>query len=176
MMCLVDEERHVERLNRAMADFAPGQESPALGLRPGHVLGCANALDDPRGCGHGENCESCSLRLAILSTFKTGEPCRQVESRLFLVRSGLRREIRLGASTSLLRVGGKPRVLLCLEDVTQRKQLEAQFLQAQKMESIGRLAGGVAHDFNNILATTIMQLSLLRENPSLESGDTGITE
>jgi len=47
-------------------------------------------------------------------------------------------------------------------DITEHKRLEAQFLQAQKMESIGRLAGGVAHDFNNVLTaiTGYTQLAL----------------
>jgi PAS domain S-box-containing protein len=48
-----------------------------------------------------------------------------------------------------------------MESITERKKLEAQLLQAQKMESIGTLAGGVAHDFNNILTTIMGYCSLI---------------
>jgi PAS domain S-box-containing protein len=54
-------------------------------------------------------------------------------------------------SSSLVTIDGEPYILSTLQDVTERRQLEAQFLQSQKMEVLGHLAGGVAHDFNNVL-------------------------
>lgn len=55
-------------------------------------------------------------------------------------------------------------------DITERKQLEAQFLRSQRMESIGTLAGGIAHDLNNILSPMLMSVQFLqRKHPDEES-------
>ncbi len=53
-------------------------------------------------------------------------------------------------------------------DDTNRKQLEAQFLQAQKMQGIGTLAGGIAHDFNNILSIIMGHISILNQGLASE--------
>jgi PAS domain S-box-containing protein len=58
---------------------------------------------------------------------------------------------------------GKPKSILSINtDITERKKLETQFLRAQRMESLGTLAGGIAHDLNNILAPILMALQLLQ--------------
>jgi PAS domain S-box-containing protein len=59
--------------------------------------------------------------------------------------------------------GGKPRAILTINtDITERRQLEAHFLRAQRMESIGTLAGGIAHDLNNVLAPILLSLGMLK--------------
>ena len=63
-------------------------------------------------------------------------------------------------------------VLVINTDLTETKQLESQFLRAQRLESIGTLASGIAHDLNNILAPILMSVGFLRKNhpdPEAES-------
>jgi PAS domain S-box-containing protein len=58
---------------------------------------------------------------------------------------------------------GQPKSFFAINtDVTEKKRLEAQFLRAQRMESIGTLAGGIAHDLNNMLSPILMSIRLLQ--------------
>ncbi|MDO8728215.1 MAG: PAS domain S-box protein [Candidatus Methanoperedens sp.] len=58
----------------------------------------------------------------------------------------------------------KPKSILVINtDITEKKKIESQFLRAQRMESIGTLAGGIAHDLNNMLTPMMLSLQILKE-------------
>ncbi len=65
---------------------------------------------------------------------------------------------------------GKPKSILVVNtDITEKKQLESQLLRSQRLESIGTLASGLAHDLNNVLAPIMMAVQFIKENHEDES-------
>ena len=77
------------------------------------------------------------------------------------------REVFVQASLNRVGEGDNVHLVAVLNDATELKTLEAQFVQSQKMQAIGQLAGGVAHDFNNLLTAISghCDLLLLRHDP-----------
>jgi len=71
--------------------------------------------------------------------------------------------VSLESSLRRIEVDGEPMILTVARDVSARKRLEGQLLQAQKMEAIARLASGVAHDFNNLLTVIRGCASIVEE-------------
>jgi len=91
---------------------------------------------------------------------------------LFRVKSG---EVRVAlTSLEIIELDQEPHILSMFLDITERKQLEEQLRQTQKMEAIGQLTAGIAHDFNNLLLVIngfaeLMHLELTPDDPHQES-------
>lgn len=81
------------------------------------------------------------------------------------------REITVLSRWSLVHdLQGKPRSLLSVStDITEKKQLEARLMRSQRLESIGRLASGIAHDLNNVLTPVMMAVQLLDDTCERDS-------
>lgn len=88
----------------------------------------------------------------------------------FLLKNGGIRHIESQGSVIKDKDGKITQVIVVSRDVTEKKILEQQFLRSQRMESIGTLAGGIAHDLNNVLAPIVMAIDVLRKkNPDKTS-------
>jgi PAS domain S-box-containing protein len=111
-------------------------------------------------------------RARVLHQLLAGRPVLGHEYR-FQTKSG---EILYGLfSAQILEINGERCILASINNITERKRaeeererLQGQLQQAQKMESVGRLAGGVAHDFNNMLGVILghAELALMKVTPS----------
>ena len=95
------------------------------------------------------------------SMFTTGKGVTDVEEHM-VTRSGETFFVNLNISLAFDDAGRTVNARVIARDITQRKKMEHAILHAQKIDSIGKLAGGVAHDFNNILASMLGAASIMR--------------
>jgi two-component system, cell cycle sensor histidine kinase and response regulator CckA len=94
---------------------------------------------------------------------------RAPEDRRYRRRDGSVMRGRVSTSAHLDPTGHVQHFISVIEDITEQRRLEAQVLQANKMEAIGGLASGVAHDFNNLLSVVLSYSELLTDG--LREGD-----
>ncbi|GAB4325115.1 MAG: hypothetical protein Kow0059_20990 [Candidatus Sumerlaeia bacterium] len=145
-LALLDKDLNILWVNRALAArFGSAQE----------------ALAGKRCCELMHNIEAPYPNCPVLASFASGEPSSATitnpDGRIWEFRS--------------VPVKEGDRVWAAIEvgrDVTELHRLQAQYLQAQKMQVVGQLAGGVAHDFNNILTTILgfAELALTKLEPN----------
>ena len=131
-MMLVDSDRIVHKANGFAARFAERTTAEMIGMRGGEALRCLHHLDDPQGCGFGPACAECRVRKAVLETFEKGVGQEGVEAWLPFPRGESTEEGCLLISTAFLKIDGTERVLLCAQDITDRKRAENALQQSER--------------------------------------------
>jgi signal transduction histidine kinase/CheY-like chemotaxis protein len=133
-------------------------------LKYGDFAGCVNRHDSPQGCGHTKDCPTCPFFRAIRGTI-SGEADAEVrEWEALLKRDPGLDNLWVNYKVEGIMLHGRRAVVMAIEDITLHKRAETQFYQLQNAESLQRMAGAVAHHYNNMLAAVIGNLELTLEN------------
>ena len=172
----ISDRKHAERNLRISEEkfskaFRAGPDAIVIStLDDGRILDVNYNFIRMTGFARGESVGRTSLDLGIwlnpkerdqmVAIVKRDGEVRDLEVR-FSVKSGEVRNFQMSAHT--IELEGTMCLISILRDVTERKALEEQLRQAQKMEAVGRLAGGVAHDFNNLLVGILGYSELLKK-------------
>ena len=152
-ICIMDTQQHMHRCNKAMHEWFPELSRP--GRRPPVCYHVVHRSSEPV-----PECPFVRMRRSL-----------QRESSELLVDG---RWYEVTVDPVFDSTGALDGAVHFMRDITERKkaeeersQLASQFLQAQKMEAVGRMAGGIAHDFNNMLTVILGYVEAALARPSL---------
>jgi PAS domain S-box-containing protein len=165
-------------VNRAFCELPAHAVKPApTSSRPPHALPEAVAPEIvlPDVSPAGEDASAPSADLEVVAAEDAGAESWSAEIRFqrpdgshalvqdrgFIIRDAEGKSVRM--------VGG-------MRDLTEQRKLETQYLRAQRMESIGTLAFGIAHDLNNVLAPILMSIELLKQDAGIAAGRRNILD
>jgi PAS domain S-box-containing protein len=151
-VCLLDVTGTIVRCNAAVSQILGLPTTAIIGRHPDDLLPSANLLPRAGEGGVRGAAEETSLFNRLLRTRRRETAAIQ----------GGDRWLHVTADPIHDEAGTFTGAVFILADVTEQKLLEEQLRQSQKMEAIGRLAGGVAHDFNNLLTAITGSVSLLQ--------------
>jgi len=123
-LLLVDEALRVRKVSDFAARFTGQSVQQLPGRVPGDVIGCLNALADPKGCGFASGCDDCPIRQAVLDTMRRGVEHHNLEAWLPVAGEEQAGKRCFLVSTASMQPNGSKKALVCALDITDHKRAE----------------------------------------------------